>query len=188
MRISDQIFGQAYHEPGMTFVYAEFDGILGLGFNKISASGGRSILCKLVANNLISKRVFSFHLNSKDKSNRGGELILGGSDASLYEGQIRYFQVSEVGYWQFTMEKIQVGLTGSLCPNGCETILDTGTSFIGGPPHEIAALHSVLGASQIRHDGDYYVSCSKISSMPNIDFIIDGYPYTVTPDDYIIKV
>jgi len=35
----------------------------------------------------------------------GGELILGGSDPAHYEGNFTYIPVSQIKYWQFTIDK-----------------------------------------------------------------------------------
>ena len=31
------------------------------------------------------------------------------------------------------------------------------------------------------------VRCAQVSSLPNVDIVINGKTYTLTPDDYVIK-
>lgn len=37
--------------------------------------------------------------------------------------------------------------TDSFCPRGCQAIVDTGTSLITGPTHDILCLQQLIGAS-----------------------------------------
>ena len=53
--------------------------------------------------------VFSFWLSRDPEAAIGGEMILGGSDPSLYEGEMTYVDVdTNPGYWKITMEGILV--------------------------------------------------------------------------------
>ena len=51
---------------------------------------------------------------------------------SRYTGDITFTKVTKEGYWQFNVDKMDVGGANSkiICPNGCKAIADTGKCFI----------------------------------------------------------
>jgi hypothetical protein len=51
--------------------------------------------------------------------------------------------------------RIQVGDTVMFCSEGCQAIVDTGTSLITGPPDKIKQLQEAIGATPI--DGEVSV-------------------------------
>jgi len=186
----NQTFGEALKEPGVAFIAAKFDGLLGMGWNSISVDGVVTPFDNMINTNKVDQPVFAFYLSRDQNAQVGGELILGGIDTSHYEGNITWTPVTTKGYWQFALDNITVtGGNGDteFCSGGCQAIADTGTSLIAGPSEEITKLNSILGGTPIV-GGEYVVDCGKVPELPNIDFKIAGKTFTLKGSDYVLKV
>ncbi|XP_073176059.1 gastricsin-like isoform X2 [Lepidochelys kempii] len=184
--IPNQEFGLSETEPGTSFVYAQFDGILGLGFPAISAGGATTVMQGLMQKNLISAPLFSFYLSGQEGMQDGGELLFGGVDSSLYSGQIVWTAVTQDAYWQIAIEGFSVnGQSTGWCSGGCQGIVDTGTSLLTAPQEIFSQLMEDIGAQENGY-GEYVVSCSSIDSMPTISFTISGTSFPLSPSAYVL--
>ncbi|XP_053572781.1 cathepsin E-A isoform X2 [Bombina bombina] len=179
-------FGQSVLEPGRTFVVAQFDGVLGLGYPSLAVANAVPVFDRILEQKLVEKPLFSFYLLKQEGSNYGGELIFGGIDHSLYKGPIHWIPITEKGYWQIRLDNIKVNDKVKFCKNGCEAIIDSGTSLITGPSPEIKQLQAILGATPSAF-GEYVLDCALVPSRPTITFTIGQRDYSLTPEQYIIK-
>jgi len=188
LTVKNQIFGEATEEPGVAFIAARFDGILGLAFDTISVEGVVPVWYNILDQGLVDEPVFSFWLSKNPQGENGGEMLLGGTNPDRYNGSITYVPLSSETYWQFDFEDLTIaGESMNVC-NGtkCPGIADTGTSLIAGPMATVSAINKKIGATVVGPEG--IVDCNKIDSMPNIDIIIQGKNFTLTPHDYVLKV
>ncbi|XP_013911572.1 PREDICTED: cathepsin E-like [Thamnophis sirtalis] len=127
----------------------------------------------------------AFHL-FRDGTNDGGELIFGGIDHSLYHGPIYWIPVSRKMYWQIPLENVKIQGQIVACKNGCEAIVDSGTSLITGPLLDIKKLQAKIGAVP-SSSGEFLVDCRRLSSLPSISFTFGQKEFTLTSKQYIIK-
>merc|ERR1711942_571802 len=86
--VTGQLFAEVTHEPGISFIAAQFDGILGMGFPQIAVNDAPPVFNNMIDQGVVEAPVFSFWLNRDPDAEIGGELILGGSDPQFYEGEM----------------------------------------------------------------------------------------------------
>lgn len=181
---------------GPQLVRAEFDGIFGMGFPSISATQRKTPMDRLQSEGRISRRMFCFilhHQNNEPTINGrsiGGEIQIGGCE---YEPTI-HIPLTSMGYWKFRMAEVFIEKDNRklfhACRGGCNAIMDTGTSLITGPPHEIRAINRLLGFER-DESGDYVMRCKNerdTSAMPHITFSMGDGSVTLTPADYVVSL
>ena len=73
-------------------------------------------------------------------------MVLGGSDPSLYEGQISYTDLSKPADFYRIPVDVGVGDQHNLVCNGeCSAIIDTGSTIMFGPPSKIEVICNAIG-------------------------------------------
>ena len=135
----------------------------------------------MVALGLVDEPVFAFYLS--DKSGVDGEMDLGGIDEKHYTGELNYVPLSSATYWELKLDAININNASVTTVN--KAIVDTGTSLLAGPVDEVKEIAKAVGAHAFLH-GEYLISCDKLNTGVNIDIVLGGVTYTLTPKDYII--
>ncbi|XP_037818031.1 lysosomal aspartic protease-like [Lucilia sericata] len=186
LTIKNQVFAEAMNEPGNSFTDANFDGIFGMAYQSLAENNVVPPFYNMFAQGLVESDVFSFYLKREGSAIAGGELILGGVDSSLFKGDITYVPVSQQGYWQFEVSSGSIN-GQSICDN-CQAIADTGTSLIVCPQAAYETLQNEIGGMYNSEDGNYYVDCSAIDSLPVVNFVIGGRNFSLEPSAYIVNL
>lgn len=188
--VENQKFAEAIEEPGITFVAAKFDGILGLGYPTIAVNGWAPPINNMMSQGVLTEGLFAFYLNRTPNAPDGGELSIGGVDTSRFTGDFNWNEVTRQAYWQIKMDKFEVqGKNVTSCDSsaGCQVIIDSGTSLLALPTDLAEAVNHAIGAFKFLN-GEYIVPCRHMDTMPNIDFTLNSVVYTLTPQDYVMKI
>ncbi|KAL2087748.1 hypothetical protein ACEWY4_016576 [Coilia grayii] len=178
--VPNQIFGLSQTEaPFMAHMTA--DGILGLAFPRLAASGAEPVFNNMVQQGLV-QNYFSVYLSSNSAA--GSEVTFGGYDPSHYTGPLVWIPLSSETYWQITVDSITVNGQVVACNGGCQAIVDTGTSLIVGPNSDISSLNNAVGASS-SYGQMASVNCGNIGNMPEIAINIHGHAFTLPASAYV---
>lgn len=186
IKIDNQGFAESVKEPGFTFAFAKFDGILGLGYDTISVQHTVPPFYHMVNRDLVDEPLFSFWLADANKGDEGGELVFGGVDPSHYKGEIIWSDIRRKGYWEITLDDLKFkGESVDLDPIGAA--IDTGSSLLVGPTTIVELINNELGAKK-NWAGQYTVECSTIPNLPEFCFVFSGKDFCLTAEDYILQI
>ncbi|XP_058931662.1 gastricsin [Kogia breviceps] len=187
IKVPNQEFGLSENEPGTNFLYAKFDGIMGMAYPDLSMGGATTALQGMLQEGALTSPVFSFYLGRQQGFHDGGAVIFGGVDSSLYTGQISWAPVTHELYWQIGIEEFLIGdqATG-WCSQGCQAIVDTGTSLLTVPQQFMGSLLQATGAQEDEY-GQLLVDCNNIQSLPTLTFTINGVQFPLSPASYILN-
>jgi hypothetical protein len=182
--VKDQIFAEVTNAAGLGAAYkmGKFDGILGLAFPVLSVNKVPTAFQNVVSQGLVEEAVFSFYLGNSATDK--GELLLGGYNTRHFTGEITWVPLKAATYWEINLAGLNIGSTNYIASGGVNAIVDSGTSILTGPSESVKAIAAKLGAKEII-EGEYMLKCNY-ESLPNMDFVIDGKIYTLTPQDYLI--
>jgi len=166
------------------YYMAYFDGILGLGFDRISVNQVPTPVENLVNQGQIDRGVFAFYLeDTLADPDDIGSLIIGGIEESHYSGPLHSAPVIREAYWEVRLDQVNLGGTHLLAGQS-SVILDSGTSLIVGPKRLVNQLAQKLGAyAQVA--GLYLVDCE--AHLPDIDFVIHGKPFCLSASEYVLS-
>ena len=132
LKVQNQEFAEATSEPGLTFAFARFDGILGLGYDTISVNKIVPPFYNILNQKLVDEPVFAFYLGDSSAEGDDSVATFGGVDPDHYTGELIKIPLRRKAYWEVDLDSIAFG--GSVAElDNTGVILDTGTSLIALP-------------------------------------------------------
>lgn len=181
--IPDQYMGLITEESGEVFVDYDIDGILGLSFKSLSSLVAMGIdykpLLEGIRDQDLSDPKISFYYNGDHSRITIGPV----KEHEYYTGQMQYIDVSRETYWELEMMDVKIGgerqhVCGDI---SCRAIVDTGTTYLTGPPGDISNALKLVGSR----------SCDEIADVPSITYMLQDshgtYEYTLDAEDFMVQ-
>lgn len=175
-----QTFAIVDSTNGLKDLYSdsEFDGILGLGFNSLSADPGvNTVIPNLKERGVLERAVFAFYLGD----DADGELAIGGVNEERMEGDVHWIDVLRPAYWTVKVDGIRFG---EVTMGAAAGIMDTGTSLIYGPRAQILKMVKPLGGKYVPKLELFMIDCD--ADVPELEFTIGGEAYAVPTDELVL--
>lgn len=172
-------FGVASDASG-DFTHFPFDGILGVSMSRGATD---NFLNVIHASKTLKSTIFSVSLSRNSDGPNTGEVTFGGIDTAKYTGDVSYTPVSASagGDWAIPLDDMaydgkKAGITGRLA------YIDTGTSYMFGPPEDVALLHNLIPGAKSGDGFSYTVPCD---SDKVLTVIFSGVAYALSPKDWM---
>ncbi|KAH9858906.1 aspartic peptidase domain-containing protein [Lenzites betulinus] len=171
----------------------DVSGIMGLAFKALASTNAVPFWEALVNNGEFSSPEFSFwlarHLDDRNPPDEqtGGVLTLGGTNSTLFTGDIEFLPLSNAAaptFWMLTMTGATVQGKSVTIPSGDAALsaIDTGTTLIGGPTSAVNAIYNAIpGAIPVPSmQGFWQFPCS---TEVQVAFAFGGKSWPVNPAD-----
>ncbi|KAG6846654.1 hypothetical protein H0H93_012601, partial [Arthromyces matolae] len=168
-------------------------GILGLAWSTIAETQANPLWQTLANSNQFDTPEMSFYMTrfindpSASDYEPGGVFTLGGTNTSLYTGDIEFLNmpVQTPSYWLLQMNTVTVqGKSVAITNSGIVSLaaIDTGTTLIGGPTADVAAIWAAVPGSQTvpSMSGFYSFPCS---TNVKITLSFGGKAWSINPAD-----
>jgi len=192
--IQQQIF-VGVNDVSNGFLDGSVSGILGLAFPALARSEATPFWDALIQNNQLAAPEMSFYLQrlvhdtSAPNEAPGGIFTLGGTNSSLYSGQIEFLDISgnPNTFWLLTLSAVTV--QGQTIPittgDSAVSAIDTGTTLIGGPSADVAAIYAAIPGSQSMpgSGGLYSFPCN---TKVNVTMSFGGRTWPISTADMIL--
>ncbi|KJA26203.1 hypothetical protein HYPSUDRAFT_36452 [Hypholoma sublateritium FD-334 SS-4] len=173
-------------------------GLMGLAFTSLAQTEATPFWLALANSNQFSSPEIAFWLarstNPEAQDVAGGVFTLGGTNSSLFTGDIEFLNIptNPLQFWALPLTTVQVnGATVKIQSANMPAAIDTGTSLIAGPTEDVAAIWAAVPGSgpSPSNQGFFNFPCSTPVSV-SISFGGKTWPiseldivFTTEPED-----
>lgn len=188
MKISKQTFGGVAKENNV-FNSANYDGLVGFSYAALGVPPGITpIFNNVMTQKKLNKNVFSLFISRNGFNS--SRFWLGGVNQQYIKQadpkNINWHTVIKKTWWTLKLDKVLIGKHDSgLCSSdrnasfnkNCAIIMDSGTSAMATPSGTFEAFNKIIYS---------HGKLDKISSWPDITFVIDGRHYVMPGYTYLM--
>ncbi|KDR78924.1 hypothetical protein GALMADRAFT_1280112 [Galerina marginata CBS 339.88] len=181
LRLKNHTFGVAQNESSdFTPDSVPFDGLLGLGKDTISQQRVPTLLQSLYRAHLLPAPVASYKISRLADGKNDGELTLGAMNPKHYDPKtlVKMKNVNKFGYWGVAVGAVKIGEKDLKWSNRT-VLLDTGTTLIIAPQHDVDVIHNHIPGAQYDGSG-WTVPCNMTTTL---SLTIGDQPFSVDPRD-----
>ncbi|KAJ3772679.1 aspartic peptidase domain-containing protein [Lentinula raphanica] len=176
--VSDQTFLLA-DELTNGLLDGPVSGIMGLAFESIASTDSTPFWQALVNAGDLSSPEMSFWLAREGSTVSGGVFTLGGSNTSLFSGDIEFLDTQGTpSFWLLTMNALTVQSQSiSLGSSSQLSAIDTGTTLIGGPSDAVQNFYaSIAGSEEVPQEQGFWSFPCSTSLNTTISFGGTAWP------------
>ena len=179
----------AKKEEDSVFSNFPFDGVFGLNRRSVPTGGmDLNVMRAAKAAGSIKNNIVAFWLGgppdpqgTPPAQSGGGAIAFGGVDERFIQHPMTWHDVTpnDYGNWMLQLDSLKVG-SAEVCPGGCTTIIDTGTSLLVASD---AVKTKIDAATKI--DPTCQADNAK---QPPMVFSYGGHKFTLKPSDYTTMI
>ncbi|KAF8176802.1 aspartyl protease [Pholiota molesta] len=164
-------------------------GIMGLAFSTIASTGATPFWETLATNGQLANPEMAFWLtrsaSAQTQDVPGGVFTLGGTNSSLFSGSVEFLNMptSTPSFWLLSMSKVTIDSQTVQISTGNAALsaIDTGTTLIGGPTADVAAIKAAVnGTDSQSHAGFFNFPCT---SQLQVSLSFGGSLWPINPLD-----
>ncbi|KAI0645865.1 aspartic peptidase domain-containing protein [Trametes meyenii] len=171
----------------------DVSGILGLAFEALASTNAVPFWQALVNNGEFATPEISFWLdrhlddNNPPEEQSGGVMTLGGTNSTLFTGDIEFIPLTTSGsptFWMLEMTGATVQGNSVNIPTGSAALsaIDTGTTLVGGPSDAVKTIYDAIPGSQPvpSMQGFFQFPCS---TNVQVSFAFGGKSWPISATD-----
>ncbi|KAJ7779191.1 acid protease [Mycena metata] len=188
--VSSQTFlvGEAITQD---LIDGDVSGLIGLAFQGLAVTDAAPFWQALITNNQLSSPEMAFQLarSQSTKDEPGGTFTLGGTNSSLFTGDIEFHDLtgsSTPMFWQVSLSAVTVqGKSVAISTgNAALSAIDTGTTAIGGPSDDVSAIWAAVpGASAVQGQGGQGFFQFPCTTSISVTLSFGGQAWSINPED-----